>query len=381
MQVVLFEPEDYHGQFLPLTHTRAVSSLRTGIFTLAERWHHATGSPVAVMTTKRLQSFYTTPIPRQPYFVHSGLFPSKEIMEQLTHLPPGFALRHQGKVIAYHGEQLEKADTAQFIATEGEAVVFERLWDLVNYTPKAMVYDLAIIKKRRLSHEIHDPFTAVYAPQHVFVEEGVTIRHASINATAGPVYIGKNARILEGARLNGPCAILEGASVAMNGMIRENTVVGPQSTIGGEVKNTIFQGFTNKAHEGYLGNSYIGAWVNFGAGTTSSNLKNTRSDVRYFDEQAQKEVSSGQQKLGVLMGDYSHTAIGTLLNTGTVISLFCHVMEHYMQPKYLPPFSWGAQRYEFEKALSYATRIHQSKGVSLKEAEKQLLNECYYQKD
>ncbi len=252
-----------------------------------------------------------------------------------------------------------------------------RPWDLFLHNRSEIIQDYIIITSGRSSGNVPDPFTRIYNERNIFFENGVNIKSAILNAEDGPIYIGENVTIQEGATIHGPAAILEGAVLSMGAKLREDNTIGPYCKIGGEVKNSIFYGNSNKAHDGYIGNAVIGEWCNLGAGTNNSNLKNNYSNVRVWDYESMNYYDSGQQFCGVFMGDHSKTAIGTRINTGTVIGICANVFGHGLTPKFIPSFSWGGYEkgntYEVNKALESAGKMMSRREQELNPAEKDIL--------
>jgi UDP-N-acetylglucosamine diphosphorylase/glucosamine-1-phosphate N-acetyltransferase len=236
----------------------------------------------------------------------------------------------------------------------------------------AIRQDFELLTKKRISQPIPKS-NKVNKPSRIFIEKGAKLEHCILNAGTGPIYIGKNAEIMEGAVIRGPFALCEGACLKMGAKVYGATTVGPYSLAGGEIKNSVIFGYSNKAHDGYLGDSVIGEWCNLGAGTTNSNLKNNAGNVKVWTPKG--EISSGV-KCGVMMGDYSRTAINTAINTGTVIGVCCNIFGNGLTPRYIPDFSWGSEglkRYEFEKAIPDIENWKRLKGMTLSENERSIL--------
>ena len=251
------------------------------------------------------------------------------------------------------------------------------VFDIVRYNDWALRQDFALITKGRRSQTISST-NSIISPENIFIEEGVKMEYCIINASAGPVYIGKNAEIMEGAMIRGPFALCEGGIVKMGAKIYGATTIGPYSVAGGEIKNSVIFGHSNKAHDGYLGDSVLGEWCNLGAGTTNSNVKNTASEVRIWNN-ATKSYDGVGMKAGLLMGDYSRAAINTSFNTGTVVGICCNIFGTGFPPKYIPDFTWGNEKYEFEKAIKDIANWKKLKGADITEYDKQILTTLYKQ--
>jgi UDP-N-acetylglucosamine diphosphorylase/glucosamine-1-phosphate N-acetyltransferase len=329
----------------PFTCTRPVTSIRLGILTLGEKWQ------------RLLPGGKPPDLPDN--IVPNAALAERILQEQAAaHLPPAAITR-----ILPHAQQLQYP------------------WHIFQLNDKALRDDFELLTKGRQSAPI--PSTVqVISPEAVFIEEGATISHSILNASTGPIYIGRNTEIMEGSLIRGPFALCEGAIVKMGTKIYGATTIGPYSTVGGEIKNSVLFGYTNKGHDGYLGDSVIGEWCNLGAGTSNSNLKNNAGEVKVWSPAASSagQFISAGLKCGLLMGDYSRAAINTSFNTGTVVGVCCNVFGEGLTPKYIPHFNWGQQegtKYTFEKALRDIGNWKKLKNQSLTDAEIQTLKHIF----
>jgi UDP-N-acetylglucosamine diphosphorylase/glucosamine-1-phosphate N-acetyltransferase len=307
-------PKEIAAQFYPFTQTRNVEDMRIGILTIREKWERTT---------------LTTPITE---------------------------LRLPGIVT-------------------NETKALTSLINIISLNDWAIRQDFAFITANRQSQPISST-NKIISPENVFIEEGAKVEHSTINASAGPVYIGKNAEVMEGCLIRGPFALCEGAVLKMGAKVYAATTVGPYSMAGGEIKNSVIFGFSNKAHDGYLGDSVIGEWCNLGAGTTNSNIKNTAGIVKLWNNASGSFEPAGL-KCGLFMGDYSRAAINTSFNTGTVVGVCCNIFEEGFPPKYVPDFTWGKKKYILEKALDDINNWKKLKNKTITEKEKQLLQQLY----
>jgi UDP-N-acetylglucosamine diphosphorylase/glucosamine-1-phosphate N-acetyltransferase len=251
-------------------------------------------------------------------------------------------------------------------------------WDIFRCNDSAIRIDFELLTKGRVSGPI-PPTVQAISPSSIFIEEGARIAYSVLNASTGPIYIGKNAEIMEGTMIRGPFALCEGAVVKMGSKIYGATTVGPFSTVGGEIKNSVIFGYSNKAHDGYLGDSVIGEWCNLGAGTSNSNLKNSAGVLNVWSESDGGFIPAGL-KCGLLMGDYSRCAINTSFNTGTVVGVCCNIFGVDLTPKYIPSFSWGqagTSRYEWDKAVRDIAAWKKLKNKSFTDAEIQTLQHIF----
>jgi UDP-N-acetylglucosamine diphosphorylase/glucosamine-1-phosphate N-acetyltransferase len=259
-------------------------------------------------------------------------------------------------------------------------------WELIHLNAAAIADDFALLTRDRSSQPIPTSVQTV-SPENIFIEKGARISHSILNASTGPIYIGKNAEIMEGSMIRGPLALCEGSVIKMGSKIYGATTIGPFSMVGGEIKNSVIFGYTNKGHDGYLGDSVIGEWCNLGAGTSNSNLKNNASEVKVWSPGKQQFIGAGL-KCGLLMGDYSRCSINTSFNTGTLVGVCCQILGGSLTPKYIPSFSWanhpaGGQhdspfsKYEFDKAILDIANWKKLKGHSMTEKEIQILKNIF----
>ena len=405
--MIFFDLPTLREPLKPLTLTRPIAKLRVGIDTLEDKWKRRLAN-----TTEKINFSYLTETylqPKYPFAKDKGLLlnaaicPDAALADAVAHLAPQTVLQYEDLFIAAHlsGEALLQC--ASFLAqepyqhitdflaklTQSYAVqpyeqpvtVIRHTWDIFELNADQIATDYQVITHQRTSQPISDPFTHVYHPENVFVEEGVSIKAAIINAEAGPVYIGKNATIHENAVIQGPFAMLEGAHVNVGAKIREATTIGPRSKVGGEVKNTVFWGNSNKGHEGFVGNSVVGEWCNFGADTNVSNLKNNYQPVKLYDYATQELIDTGATFCGLIMGDHSKCGINTMFNTGTVVGVFANIFGSGYTPKFIPSFTWGDQRggYRIDKALEVYERVLARRGLSPSPAEVGILRYLYEQ--
>lgn len=262
------------------------------------------------------------------------------------------------------------------VEIDGELKELKTPWNIFQLNAWAIVQDFDLLTAGRKSEKI-SATNNVNTPANIFIEKGASVECCFLNAQAGPIYIGRNAQVMEGSLLRGPVAIGDGAVVKMGTRLYEGTTVGPKCTVGGEIKNSVLFGYSNKAHDGYMGDAVIGEWCNWGAGTSNSNLKNNASAVTVWTPAG--AISVGL-KCGVLMGDYTRTAINTSINTGTIIGACANVFGNGLTPKFIPSFSWGSeglQRYELDKAYSDINNWKLLKGSALTASEKSILKHIF----
>ncbi|HEX5025864.1 MAG TPA: putative sugar nucleotidyl transferase [Agriterribacter sp.] len=384
MHIILFDTYDRDHLF-PFTATRAVSAIRAGILTGAERWRKLTGLNVFSITASYLQPAYEKPENGPAILVNAALIPDKNIFTRIMELGVNEAIVHDGKVIAAASAESEHWDIDTVVPGKFKKCIFykqplksiERPWHIFQLNDELIRYDFALLTRGRKSKRISriDGWTAT---ENIFIEDGVAAPHCYINASEGPVYLAKNSDVMEGCMIRGPFALGEGSVLKMGAKIYGATTVGPYCTAGGEIKNTVMMGYSNKAHEGYLGDSVIGEWCNLGAGTVNSNIRNDASIVY-----ANKGMPDGLPvalKCGLLMGDYTRTAINTSLNTGTFAGVAGNIFGPGLAPKQLPNFTWGfSERYIFDKAIEHIANWKRLKQHHLSPAEIGILEHLYKQ--
>jgi len=379
------QPENLH----PFTLTRQLQDIRVGILTIREKWERMLGM---VSYDKKEEDYkdldrsvnLDEAAGNDGYclMIHGNILPTPALVKAIRRLRDGEFISINGSsgiVFRFTRKQIKekyKIKVIRAINLSMEVPAIRYPWDIFKQNDWAIRQDFNLLTGKRKSASLSRTNRVVKSSQ-VFLEKGARVEHCIINASEGPVYIGKKAEIMEGSVIRGPVAICEGACVKMGARVYGASTIGPYSVAGGEIKNSVIFGYSNKAHDGYLGDSVIGEWCNLGAGTSNSNLKNNAGMVRLWTPKG--EIDAGT-KCGVMMGDYSRTAINTSINTGTVIGVCCNLFGSGLTPQYIPSFSWGCEgirRYEYEKALQDIENWKQLKGQTTSENEKSILKYIY----
>lgn len=380
MAIVLFDGPASAGLH-PLTYTRAVAGLRMGILTIQQRWQHLLQTPVLVEALPFLQPLYP-PVPQEVHtFIDAQVMPSATLLHRIEGLQQGEVLEDEHGIVACKGsgtsyhEVMDHA--AMMFSTIGAVPRLQYPHQLMQWNNTWLAQDYSLVTAGKISQPLPATCQAV-CPENIFIEEGASVNFSILNAAEGPVYIGKNARIMEGCLLRGPLAVCEEATLKMGTKIYGATTLGPHCTAGGELKNVVMQEYSNKGHDGYLGDSVIGQWCNFGAGSSNSNLKNTAGNVMLWNDYAGQKISAGN-KCGVIMGDYCRIAINSSINTGSVFGVCCHVYGQGLLPTALPSFSWGIHggKYELSKAFVHLAQWKKMKHQTLTDAEKRVLQHIF----
>jgi UDP-N-acetylglucosamine diphosphorylase/glucosamine-1-phosphate N-acetyltransferase len=402
MNLILFDHPVLRNNLKPFTFTRPVAGIRCGIYTLGEKWHNHLASltdisQTSYLTERYLSEKYPLIIEEDNLLVNASYCANSPLAEEVSALQKEQMLVQDGQLIAARisgnsllrmaeeeqyevvYRQLEQAVTG-FEKKEHQhtSILLAHVWDIFLQNGDQITADFEYVRQGRSSQEIHDPHTIVYGDKHqIFIEEGVSIRASILNAENGPVYIGKNATVHENALIKGPFALLEGSHVNAGSKIREATTIGPFSKLGGEVKNVVVFGNSNKGHEGFLGNAVIGEWCNFGADTNASNLKNNYKPVKVWNYGKRAMEDSGELFCGLIMGDHSKCGINTMFNTGTVVGVSANIFGCGYPPTFIPSFTWGgieeSSIYQVDKALEVAQNVMQRRGLKLSAAEEFIL--------
>jgi UDP-N-acetylglucosamine diphosphorylase/glucosamine-1-phosphate N-acetyltransferase len=364
---------------LPFTYTRPIADCRTGILTIRQKWEYWLKKATSTLTVDHLSERFPLKILDDNFWINGALIPDPGILEAMGKLNPGEQLTAGSTWLLTRCGEMESFRHSSGVRRIDYPEAFTLVkypWDLSGRNNRLIRDDFMLMTGGRASADA-GPGNTIITPENVFIEPGASVSCATINATEGPVYIGKDATIMEGALIRGPFALLDGATVKMGARIYGATTVGPHAVVGGEIKNSVLFGYSNKGHDGYLGDAVIGEWCNLGAGTNCSNLKNNISPVKIWNESGQVFTEAGV-KCGMLMGDFSRTGIGTMINTGSLIGVSCNVFGAGFPPGYLPSFLWGGsdglQEYRFQNALRDAEAWKQLKGERLSGPEKKVLD-------
>jgi UDP-N-acetylglucosamine diphosphorylase/glucosamine-1-phosphate N-acetyltransferase len=351
-----------HKRFAPLTLTRPVGDLRIGILTNTERWKLLANANIFYQTEAYLQGKYPA-TNDWDILVNAALIPSKEIAQSILTLPDNAALLYNDVELARKGNGSDKNEWLG-----SQPLIISQRWHLYQLNDEALKQDFTLITKGRTSQPISSTNTIIGNPSHIFLEEGATVEACILNTNAGPIYVGKDAEIMEGCIVRGGLAMGEHSALKLGTKVYGAVTLGPHCKVGGEVNNVVFQSYSNKGHDGFLGNALIGEWCNLGADTNTSNLKNNYGNVSTYSYEAGKEVKTDIQFMGVCMGDHSKCGINTMFNTATVVGVSCNVFGGDFPSKFIPSFSWGGQTIEpfkFEKAVEYSNNMMERRGLQL----------------
>lgn len=370
MQINL-DDNGLHLRFAPLTLTRPVGNLRMGILTNDERWNtFLPDAEIGFTTGKYLSKKFSSV--KNGIRVNAAVIPNEEIVAAVMHLENNTALYLNELLLAENGVASSK------IQFKGEIpVIIENRWDLFQKNELVLKADFELITSGRKSQKLSKSNTVIGSSELIFLEEGAKVEASILNTSSGPIYIGKDAEIMEGSIVRGPLAMCEHSALKLGTKIYGATTLGPHCKVGGEVNNCVFQAYSNKGHEGFVGNSLIGEWCNLGADTNTSNLKNNYGNVSTYSYETGKEEKTNVQFMGLTMGDHSKCGINTMFNTATVVGVSCNIYGADFPPKFIPSFSWGGSAgfvpFKFEKAVEYANNMMERRGLKLSEEEVEIL--------
>ena len=380
-----------HTPLLPFTYTRPTSHIRCGILTMAERWEKLLDATVSYQTEDYLQIKYPLQETSDNLVVAGHIFATKKLADAILNLELGQKLMGGNHVIAYRADKIHTPtiELTQVLFTEEEVDGVFHTWDIFSKNGMALQADFDLITAGRKSQPIPASVQTVN-PEHIFLEEGAIVQFSILNASTGPIYIGKGAEVMEGSIIRGSFALCEHSATKLGTKVYGPTTIGPHSKIGGEVNNSVIFGYSNKGHEGFLGNSVLGEWCNIGADSNTSNLKNNYAEVKLWDYETGRFAATGLQFCGLMLGDHSKSGINTMFNTGTVVGVSANIYGAGYPRNFIPSFSWGGPQgtmtYKPSKAYEVADVVMQRRGLSLDQVDKDILDAVFektskYRKD
>ncbi len=373
MKITLFD-DIKRKHLLPLVFTKPCGALRIGVLTIAKKWERTLKASVDFITEDYLSAKFPN-YQEESIRINGRILPNLDLTEYLQfNFTSGRLTNEEGDLIAEH-------------FTPGEEIVYEgtidwlnRASDIFRLNAQEIKKDFSLLTDDRKSISIPDSVTT-NGNNPIFIEDGAVLYNCSLNSSDGPIYIGKNAEVMEGSLVRGPFALCENSTIKMGTKVYSGTTVGPHSKVGGEINNSVIQGYSNKGHDGFLGNSVIGEWCNLGADTNNSNLKNNYDDVKLWDYSADRFTKTGLQFCGLIMGDHSKCGINTMFNTGTVIGVSANIFGSGFPRNFVPSFAWGGNAgfttYKIDKALTTGRLVMQRRKIELDQVEEDILTHIY----
>lgn len=378
MNYILFDGT-VRNSLLPLTFTKPVADLRIGILTIREKWETYLGFTTTTLTEDYLEEKFPMVEMEQNVMINASFLPTLSLAEMIMELKENQAIFKEDEVIAFYTTDSQETIDFEYyeqIEFDSEVTQIKNTWDLFSLNDMALKADFELITEGRKSQPIPEGVRFLNK-ESIFIEEGAKILFSVLNADSGPIYIGKDALVMEGSLIRGPFALGENSVVKMGAKIYGATTIGPYCTVGGEVNNAILSGYSNKGHDGFLGNSVLGEWCNIGADTNNSNLKNNYSEVRLWNYESENFAKTGLQFCGLIMGDHSKCGINTMFNTGTVIGVSANIYGSNFPRNFIPSFSWGGaagfSTYQLDKVNETSVLVMKRREVDFDEKEQRIL--------
>lgn len=385
MNYILFDGS-VREQLLPFTYTRPVADIRVGILTIREKWELLLGYTTTTVTEDYLSDKFPMVEMEANILINGSFLPSDNLALIVKGLEPGQALFYEDEPLAFYATEGEEVDfdAAEVIQYSYDDVIrIANTWDIFKYNGEAIARDFAWLTKDKVSAPIEAGVHVIGDKEQVFIEPGAKVYLASLNTTAGPIYIGKDAEVMEACAIRGPFALCEQATLKMGAKIYGGTTVGPHCKVGGEVNNSVLFAYSNKGHDGFLGNSVLGEWCNMGADSNNSNLKNNYAPVRLWDYSTEGFAKTGLQFCGLMMGDHSKCGINTMFNTGTVVGVSANIYGGGFPRNFVPSYSWGGASgmvtYKTNKAFETAKAMMERRGVEFTQEDQKIMEHVFEQ--
>lgn len=387
MNLILFDNPTIRQNLLPFTFTRPVAGIRVGILTIAEKWEKVLGVKAYYSTEAYLSKKFPLHHQADNLWINGAVCPNNSLVKAIKELKLGDALSQDQVVLAVrtsendpdsYRDEIIKGAIHEFAQP---VTIIDQVWKIYQKNGAEIREDFTLLTQGRKSGAIQDSFTQIYNPDQVFLEEGVQIKAALLNAENGPIYLGKNSVVNEGALIRGPFALCEGSHVNMGAKVRGDTTVGPHSKIGGEVSNSVIFAYSNKSHDGFLGNSVIGEWCNIGADSNTSNLKNNYENIKLWSYAKGGFKDTGLMFCGLMFGDHSKCGINTMFNSGSVVGVNASIFGAGYPRNFVPSYAWGGAAgfitYKLDKALDTASKAMARRNVELTETDREIFKTIF----
>ena len=378
MNYILFDGA-HRDSLLPFTYTRPVADIRVGILTIREKWENYLGSTTTTVTEEYLEEKYPMVEMENNIMINASFLPTEKMVAQIKKLKENEAVFKGEEIVAFHTkdtqEQVDFNKYTKFTCADN-FIQIKNTWDIFSLNDIALQADFDFLTDNRISQQIPETVHCINKDQ-IFLEEGAKVEIAVLNASNGPIYIGKDSEVMEGSMVRGPFALCNNSTLKMGAKIYGATTIGPHCKVGGEVNNSVFFGYANKAHDGFLGNSVIGEWCNLGADTNNSNLKNNYAEVKLWSYETERFAKTGLQFCGLMLGDHSKCGINTMFNTGTVVGVSANIFGGNFPRNFIPSFSWGGSSgfttYQMNKVKEVTTVVMQRRNLVFNEKEQKIL--------
>jgi UDP-N-acetylglucosamine diphosphorylase/glucosamine-1-phosphate N-acetyltransferase len=378
MNYILFDG-DVRNALLPFTYTRPVAEIRIGILTIREKWEKRLKFTTTTLTEEYLEDKFPMVEVEQNIMINGSFLPTDDLVEKVKGLKENQAIIYKEGIVAFFTtdtQEIENFDDFEQLEFTSDLLQVKNTWDIFSLNAEAIQQDFDFLTSGRKSATIPE-MTVAFNKENIFIEEGAKLPLCSLNASDGPIYIGKDAEIMEGSMIRGPFALCHNATIKMASKIYGGTTVGPHSKVGGEVNNSVIFGYSNKGHDGFLGNAVIGEWCNLGADTNNSNLKNNYAEVKLWSYETGSFAKTGLQFCGLMMGDHSKCGINTMFNTGTVVGVSANIFGPGFPRNFIPSFAWGGSggftTYQMNKVKEVATVVMKRRGIEFDAKEQKIL--------
>jgi len=385
MNVILFDNPTIRQDLLPFTFTRPIAEIRIGILTITEKWEQYLKQKPSWSTVSYLAHKFPVQLTEDNYWICGAVCPNADFIAAIKRLKPGEAIAKDNLILAVRTPEDEVPEIIPGTIHEFNQplTLISQLWHIYQYNGAQIRADFELLTRGRKSAPINDLHTRVYRPEIIFLEEGARVQAAVLNAENGPIYLGKDSFVQEGALIRGPFALGEASHVSMGAKIRGDSTIGPFSKIGGEVSNSILFGYSNKSHDGFLGNSVIGEWCNIGADTNTSNLKNNYDNIKLWNYRQGGFKDIGLMFCGLMFGDHSKCGINTMFNSGTLVGVSANIFGDGYPRNFIPSFAWGGAAgfttFQLNKALVTAEKVMDRRSLPLSDIDREILTYIYHE--
>ena len=382
MNYLLFDGPSRNA-LLPFTFTRPVAEIRIGILTIREKWELHLNSTITTSTENYLSKKFPMVKMEHNIMICASYLPNEKLVSLILNLKPNQAIYQNADLIAYYSTENQidiNFETFEIVQFVEKIITVKNAWDIFANNDVALREDFELVTKNRKS-ELIPSSVNILSGENIFIEKGAKLEFVTLNASTGPIYIGKNSEIMEGAVIRGPFALCEFGRVKLGAKVYGATTIGPHSVIGGEVSNSVLFGYSNKGHDGFLGNSVLGEWCNIGADSNNSNLKNNYEEVKLWSYESENFAKTGLQFCGLMMGDHSKCGINTMFNTGTVVGVSTNIFGSGFPRNFVPSFSWGGAAgfttYLTSKAFQTAKIVMARRGVEFSDDDAKILENVF----
>jgi UDP-N-acetylglucosamine diphosphorylase/glucosamine-1-phosphate N-acetyltransferase len=382
MNIVLFDDPEIRINLLPFTFTRPIAAIRVGILTIAEKWQKYIGHTCSYSTSESLAKKFPTQFENENIWINGAVCPDADFFQAIRALQLDEGLRKGTKVLAYRTREHELPEIISNVEEYTNSItLIDQTWKIFQCNGIQLRNDFELLTTGRRSQPIDDPHTRTYHPEKIFLEEGVQLYATILNATNGPIYLGKNSQVQDGAIVRGAFALGENSIINVGAKIRGDVSIGPECKMGGEISTSVIFGYSNKAHDGFLGCSVLGEWCNMGADSNTSNLKNNYDNVKLWSYAKKGFLDTGLTFCGLMMGDHSKCGINTMFNTGTVVGVGANIFGDGFPRNFVPSFAWGGaagfSTFQLNKFFETATKAMIRRNVLLAQEDKLMLEDIF----